>query len=383
MSKKQKKHEGSYSPLTMEYLRNIVPNAHLYMKYLRDLDLIEWVNHSQGRNSRMYRLVKEGRTVSREIQDQQLINRIEAAYRKKRLHNSKKYPFLNKSIYNATIDFEAAKAEIDQEYEILRNDSRRNYFLSRIQEINSAQIKISVNDTNKRLNSTFTNLPPYLTKHLRLNGYPPVELDLVNSQPFVLATMINPRPAMEEIIVRSISHTIINHTKKLKLHQREDVNHYTSLVTSGTFYDYMAEQFQANGIPFKDRDDLKQQLFGVFNGHNRLIRSKKYGDVIRLFRHLFPGIYGLLYSMKLIRHKEVANVMTTLESYLVLDKVIPAIENRWPDLPLLTKHDAIMPFEQSLYVGSSNGTTAQIKDLIEDTIEEISGLRPTIKVKKY
>ena len=76
-------------------------------------------------------------------------------------------------------------------------------------------------------------------------------------------------------------------------------------------------------------------------------------------------------------------MLTTIESYLVLDRTVSAIEARWPNLPVLSKHDSIMSSEHSLYIGNNNGTIDQVHDLILQTLEDIVGLRPTIKVTRY
>lgn len=376
MFHKQDDHKGAYSVLKMEYLRNIVPSAHLYMYYLRDLRIIEWLNHSQGRNSRLYRLIDEGRTVERPILDIELVNRIEENYKKTRRHNSKKYPLQNNTIRLVKINVKAARKDVESEYKILGNDSRRNYFLSQIQEIHLGHFTISVNDTNNRLNSNFTRLPSYLMKHLTLDGQPLFELDLKNSQPFIAACLFNPRPEVEEIMAKFMGKYLTKYMISLHLHLREDVKLYTSLVCSGKFYDYMEVKFREKGLRFRDRDHLKERIFRILYSSNKQCKRQ---SAAKLFRELFPNVYGLFYSIKLHNHSNLANMLTTIESHLVLDNVVPAIHVRFPDLHIITKHDAILPFESKLYMNSGSFTDS-VRDIFLDTIETCTGLRPKVKI---
>ena len=52
LTHKQKKFPGSYSLLTMEYMKNIIIRADEYINFLRDSNVIEWVNHSEGQIGR-------------------------------------------------------------------------------------------------------------------------------------------------------------------------------------------------------------------------------------------------------------------------------------------------------------------------------------------
>jgi hypothetical protein len=376
MSHKQDDHPGAYSVLKMEYLRNIVPNAHLYMYYLEDLGIIEWKNHSQGRNSRLYRLVDEGLTVERPITDMELVNRIEATYKEIQRHNSKKYPLQNNTIRRVKINLRAARADIEAEYKILGNNSRRNYFLAQIHEIHLGHFTISVNDTNGRLDSNFTRLPSYLMKHLTLDGQPLFELDLKNSQPFIVACLFNPSPEVEEIMKDFADSYFIEQVKSRQVHKQKDIKLYTNLVCSGQFYDYMEAKFKEKGLRFRDRDHLKERIFKILYSPNEMCKRT---SAAKLFRELFPNVYGMFYFIKCQKHNKLANLLTTIESHLVLDRVIPAIQERFQGLQVLTKHDAILPFEPKLYV-PGQFQIESVRDLFQDTIEEYTGLRPTVKI---
>ena len=56
--------------------------------------------------------------------------------------------------------------------------------------------------------------------------------------------------------------------KSMQLSQFEDVKLYTSLVTSGTFYEFMLDKFKLNGIEYPDRAAAKEAVFTIYFGKN-------------------------------------------------------------------------------------------------------------------
>lgn len=300
---KQDNHPGAYSLLNMQYLRNIVPNAHLYLKFLKDQEIIEWQNYCAGRNSRMYRLKKQydGSTVYRTLTDHSLIRRIDNQHSHLKLRNSKKYKELNRYVYSVSIDFESAIHTVNDTYQYSINknrekaEARRTFSMAEISKIESGEIYIKVNGTNGRYDSNYTRLPSELVQHLTFDGTPLTEIDIVNSQPFFASALFAPSPEIEIIINRMIGKKYTMYIKSLHLSEYEDVKQYRLLVTRGEFYKYMMGKFTENGIPFTDRANFKEQLFTVFFGKNNAIH---YSKSVKLFNSLFPNVYKVFSIIK-------------------------------------------------------------------------------------
>jgi len=326
LTHKQKKFPGSYSLLTMEYMKNIIIRADEYINFLRDSNVIEWVNHSEGRNSRMYRLTKEheGPAVWRPITDMNIIYRIEKNRRSLKFRNSKKYPILNKYVNMVTIDLEPALRAIEEEYQIRSQStdpeirdkatSRRTYSLAEVFKIHEGSIYIKVNKTNYRYDTNYTRLPGELVGYLRINGQQLREFDIVNSQPFFVNGLINPSPEIERIIGRSLSIYNIS----LNLPNKQDVRCYQSLTSEGKFYDFMMSEFDKAGIKYTDRKDFKDQLFTVYYGTNGIDTPS-----VRLFRDKFPTIHQMFTYIKRDDNADLPNLLTRIESFIMLDKVAP------------------------------------------------------------
>ena len=67
----------------------------------------------------------------------------------------------------------------------------------------------------------------------------------------------------------------------------------------------------------------------------------------------------------------------------LLKSVVPKIEHEFPDLRALTKHDSFQPFKTKIYFGEGGTNSFEIGKIMLDTIEEVTGFRPSGKAKRY
>jgi len=381
LSHKQDKHRGAYSILNMEYMNNIVPGAGKYMQFLKNQGIIEWVNYSAGRNSRLYRLVNEGRTEYRAISDKALIRRIEKNSYKIKLQNSKMFPALNRWIKSVEINIPAALETIEKDYINSKDtdtsaEARRNYSLGAVCRIEAKDIYFHVNTTNYRLDSNYTNLPGTLMKHISINGEYAYEMDVSNSQPFFLATLMDMTPEVEEVCSSYLGNSLTMYIKSMNIAVYEDVKRYVLLVTTGKFYEFMAEKFKEYGIDFTDRKDLKQQLFVVFFGKTN---AHKFSPAARVFRSEFPHVQRLINVVKKRGYNNLAILLQRIESYVMIKRVATNITIELPRLPILTKHDSILPFRIMVYGKEIN----EARLIMVHTIQEVTGLKPQGRMKRY
>lgn len=376
---KQDDHPGAWSVLNMQYMENVVRYAGKYMIFLRDQKVIEYKNGYAGRNSRLYRLVNEGKTEYRAITDKKLIFRIEKNRQKIRLRNSKKYPALNEYIHRVGIDYQSALKTIEKTYRknIIEGnkkaESRRTFSLSEIDKIQAGEIYIKVNPTNKRLDSNYTRLPGELVQHLTIDGKPLTELDIRNSQPFFAACLFNPTPEILNIMNRVLGHRLTILAISLQISEQKDVKLYRSLVTSGEFYEYMMNKFKENGILFKDRQDFKEQLFTIFFGE---ISAKRFSKAVRLFAKEFPNVQILFETIKRDQYNLLAILLQNIEAYVILDHVAQNILSELSGLPFITKHDSLLPAGIL-----ASDQPDKVKEIMLSTIEKVTGLMPQVRIK--
>ncbi len=381
LTHKQKDHQFSYSILNMEYLTNIVPRAGEYMKFLNENGIVEWKNYSAGRNSRLYRMIKEyqGPAVFRTMTDQNLVRRIQENSKSLKYQNSKKYPHLNKFVHMIKVYSEGAYRTIDATYNHMLNseipeiknkaENHRTFSIGEIQKIIQGQIYIKVNKTNFRYDTNYTRLPSELVKHLHINGIQLKEMDIANSQPFFALGLFNPTPEIQKIMGQSL----FMYTKSLKLDDKEDVKMYTSHVSTGKFYDYFEGECKNIGLCFRDRRDFKDHLFTVFFGESKALA---YSKTVKLFSTIFPNVWWMFCIIKTARYNRLAILLQHIESHTMLNCVSQKIFSMYPSIPFLTKHDSIL-----LPGNLTNQLTEEIEKLILSTIQEVVGHKPNLKRK--
>ena len=374
ITNKQDNHQGAYSLLNMGYLRNVVPNAGEYMRFLRDSDIIEWVNYSASRNSRLYRLISEGHTVYRTITDKALIRRVNIAFRKRGQNNSKKYPRLNKYVHAVSIDIEAALHTIEHEYERRKTDdpekaeARRTYSMGEIEKIYSKETFTSVNTTNYRYDSNFTRLPSELVYHLHFGGSPLIEIDIANSQPFFASCLFDPTPEVELVMLKCLGRKDTEYIKNIFDPNSNDILEYQFLTSKGIFYEYMM-----NCCNNPDRNSVKKQIFMLFFSRNNVYR---YNPTAKIFMIKFPLVNKVFNYIKREKHNKLSILLQRIESYTILERVVKKIIDEYPELPFLTKHDSILPVKYPMV-----DVTGNIEKLICDEIIKTTGRYPCLKMK--
>ncbi|MBN1187333.1 MAG: hypothetical protein JXB49_33960 [Bacteroidales bacterium] len=381
LSNKQKDHSCSYSMLNMKYLTNVVPLAGEYMYYLKSIGVVEWKNHLKSRNSRLYRMTLDyrGVTIWRTLTDQKLARRICENEKSLKFRNSKKYPHLNKFVHMIEIDLERALKTIQETYEHnlksniqevqKKAESRMTFSVGEVLKIHHGQIYIRVNKTNLRYDTNFTRLPSELVKHLHINGSYLQELDIANSQPFFVNALFNPTQEVRKIVGESL----YMYTSSHQLNDKEDVILYKSLTSQGRFYDFLEDKCNKAGLRFRDRRDFKDHVFLVFFGKNQAF---KYSKLVQLFEELFPSIWRFFTVIKSPRHNKLAILLQRIESYTMLEKVAHKINNQFPSLPFLTKHDSILiPTRKDILL------LKELELIILETIKDTVGSVPKIRTK--
>jgi hypothetical protein len=381
LTHKQKNFTGSWSVLNMTYMKNVVPRADQYLKFLRNEQIIQWKEYSAGRNSRMYRLIDEKKTRLEEITDNSIIQRIEINRGAILMRNSKMYPVLNQYIRETSINVDGALKTIESEYSnnVLNDnkkaESRRTYSLAQVLKFESGCKYYSVNPTNGRLDSNITGLPNELVKHLVIDNKTLIEIDIKNSQLFFAAALTDPTPEIEQLMLKYLGKSLTMYTKSLHISECKDVKLYQFLVTHGIFYEHMTNKFTGNKL-LKSRDQVKEAMFIVLFGK---IHAHIYSKEARIFRNEFPNIQKLLDAIKKNNHNKLAIFLQRVESYCILERVSLEIINQYPNIKFVTKHDSILPCT----ILMKEYDFLAVKGMIMAIIEEITGFLPQIKVKSH
>jgi len=227
--------------------------------------------------------------------------------------------------------------------------------------------------SNGRLNSNFTRLPSELVQYLTIDGNHLIELDCTNSQPLIAASLFDPTPDVEYIMEEFLDKQKTSYIIRLGIADMPDFKYYLSLVSDANFYNFMMDEFKKNNIKFNDREDFKNQIFTVFFGKNNSIH---YSPAVRLFGSIFPSMLNGFELIKEVKHNKLSILLQKIESHTFLDCVTPKVILKYPELPFITKHDSLLPVEIKL-----NGQKDEFQKLVSETIENVIGIRPTLRWK--
>ena len=164
-----------------------------------------------------------------------------------------------------------------------------------------------------RVFNNITSLPKVLRPYACLCGDPCVEIDVANSQPFLLASLY-PAASAEK-------------------------TRYVEIVCGGSFYETVGA---AAGIDWqqgsKGRAWLKEQVFTqVLFG-----RPLHYLPLWKGFCRIFPELGALILAEKMDDHAKLALRLQRAEASIMLGGAVPELEEVFPSLPMLTIHDSLL-----------------------------------------
>jgi len=161
------------------------------------------------------------------------------------------------------------------------------------------------NDTNRRLDTNLTNMPKILLNVIYEHNSI-TEIDLKNSQPTLLASLLDEQE-----------------------HKEDDMILFIRQCQQGTFYEYMAKKIS------EPRKIVKLMMFSVlFGGH------KSNSSYRKLFKAEFPSVDAFLTDYKKKHGDEQFSIdLQKKESAVFIDDIYPSLAD---DIPILfTKHDSV------------------------------------------
>lgn len=198
------------------------------------------------------------------------------------------------------------------------------------------------NDTNGRLDTNLTNLPTVLRQFL-ISDETLYNIDIKNSQPFFLFALLYQENAISV----------------------EELSKYARLVVEGTFYEYLAAEYEKfTGKP-KTRKDAKALLFKIF-----FSKTTSFVKIKEFFGGLFPEIMEYINENNRVSNSTVANKLSTIESTTIVSVVLPALGEQ--GIKPFTIHDSFVCKESEIEA---------IIDTFNDKVISMYGIAPNLHVK--
>jgi hypothetical protein len=292
-------------------------NYNYYIDYMLEMGWIKLVrNYLRGTNSRIYSLDQKLLTdiIRVENFDRILLKKWKSRYHEFQLElsNNIDRDIKEKLIYDlhsVEIDLKKSLFYLSSLSDISKIALQKNRYS--VESIKAGHIFYHF-DKYGRLHSNFTILKSFIRKNcLLIGGEETVEIDIKNSQPFILSRLL---------------------LKSSESLDRSELDFFVKLVNNGKFYQYLQDAF---GL---DKVESKEMVFKVFFGKNWNSKYDKH------FKSHFPTIYNWikLYKRENGGYKTLSWKLQGIESDLIFNKIIRSITSINPDISVITVHDSII-----------------------------------------
>ncbi len=369
-SKIRKEENGDESgQLQIKYLKDLVPQGHLYLYELIDLGIIiRTGRYLVGDRSFSYKFSENfnGKYKRIELSNMKLLRRIEKVHqssRQKLKSSTRGRSEQIKNLRKLKIE-DAVFDEIERLYPDGENQ-KYNYALSVAVGIKNGAIRYNVDKTSQRFHSNVTNLPSALVPFLRIDGKELSEVDIKNSQPF-LSSILFTNPSKFSFLADEEFAMIL---QSLQVNVSEDVMRYLSLVTSGHIYEFVQDEAVKYNLVL-DRDSAKSHVFRFLFGAIYTPKQHEKKSVNEIFYNNFPTVCSVLTQLKKCHYKSLAIFLQRIESYLMLEIIGKRIDSEIG--VFLTKHDSI------LLTDNVEGA----KKIVNEVFSDFLSITPKLKVKK-
>lgn len=343
-------YSNEYIDIQANYFRDIITDGDNYLRakeYLIECKIIECDNHCSKEAGKAlgYRFAKEyiSRLIPVLLTKKTLINKIINNRNDRNNFVNEKYSIYKEYFLDTfRIDYTSASNYINylyddgveklnsnipvqdtfrylKEYEKLVN--KYNHLYISINAINDGQLYFNSNKTNGRIDTNLTSLKSELKKFI-ISTYTLYQIDIVNSQPFLLSI-------------------ILNEDKKANLDAVE-LSKYTDWVTQGLFYENFKEEYQKIYNTNIERDDVKTIMFCIFYSKNSSYKKEK-----AIFESIFPTIYKWIVEQKAEKHNALAIKMQRFERAICIDQI--CIQLDLIGIKYYTIHDAWLVDKNDIY----------------------------------
>ena len=286
----------------------------------------------------------------------------------------------------------------DNELQILKN--KIGIWLLTINDIENNQYWYKKSSTNWRYNSTITNNPKIFKKYLKYNNESLVQVDLKCSQVYLLSSILkydffksNNELSFYQIMNSLISNKLIEdiksylfsplmfaHFEKRKylginetvIRDHHEFQKFRDAPFQDDFYAYLFEL--EHGVPPTDseRKSIKKDIMYVLFQSNRKHRELLEG--VRLLEKFYPYVNQfILKIMDRIGKRNFSLLLQRVESYLILDCVVPEFHRRCPAAPIFTIHDCIITKEKH---------KLELTNVMFEVLYKKTGIKPGLSVEK-
>lgn len=356
---------SGYTQISKTILGSVIKDYRKHIDFLKDQGIIEEDDYIVGVKSSGLRFTENFRTKLKpvDITRHTLIKNILYLRKGYNQQATNELMFLKKHFDNLEVDMLGAKTYLatelrkDLQNGINYSDVRYNSRLLPIERLSAKNnINFFVDTTAGRLHTPITQLKSELRKYLRFKGEVLCSVDISNSQPYFLQSLLSvelfEKCHMAERIKNVNPNVDVKDLKDLiaRISYKEDVIKFSQIVTSGSFYKEFGKLLKRSGelvdVPEeKMKKKVKEIIFVTFFSKNSTIRKS---NAIKTFKKIFPNVYSILRKVKVDKHNTLAIVLQNLEADIILHNVCKELNLNYPEVPIFTLHDSIITTEKNV-----------------------------------
>ena len=184
-----------------------------------------------------------------------------------------------------------------------------------------------------RFHSPFTNTPSSFRSHLKIAGEPVSEVDIKNSQFYFLANLNN--EGVLNLLEPIWDHPLTLNEIMLEydsLRSESDFQEFLSHSQRGTLYEFLQDK-----LKFKDRTSAKKWIMEYMFSDSRIYKNRDQ----KLRKHKMDSLIQLRKNLNHSELKTIPKLLQTLESFLIIDNVVPKIIDQELGR-ILTVHDSVI-----------------------------------------
>ena len=322
----------------------------------------------------------------------------------KQYKSQKDLNYLHKWFDGLVIDRNSAESYLQAKYQSDVNRGLKkaimkfNVGLINVDKLANRQFHFNRDDTSGRLHTNLTNIKKELRHFIKYKDQSLVSVDIRNSQPLMASLVLNPKFWRDEkCLIKPLNrddlelfrynNTIFKHqqhnscsimmSKTMQMVDMQDVVNFNQLSSEGQVYEYIGSELRMNDINHLQegicRNDLKKMIFQTMFSDNRFYAQDKAAPK-RGFKKLFPHVYNLFAAIKSKEKNQLAIILQSIESKLMIDKVAKRIYKERPSLAVFTIHDSIT---------TTLGNEAYVLNVIKEEVNKAIGVTPTCKYEYW
>lgn len=276
-----------------------------------------------------------------------------------------------------------------------------NSYRESIKRFNLPTVTFKPDDFGHRLYTPLTSLKKELRQFVRYKGEYLVEIDLANSQLFLLIPLLNWKlyhPQAGNGKKGSLKHTIwigerdrrlYNNTimfcKTLEVQYSKGFQEisFVSDACKGIIYEKVGEYLSAEGYFEKGESDeqkrahvkkyLLKLIFASPIEHHSMYGAR-IGAIWEAFKACYPEVGQVVSLVKEVDYKAISRLLQRIESYCMIDGLCKAVNDKHPEIPLFTLHDCIV---------TTKGYVEMVEKELLSVVTGIVGFTPTVKKKAW